>query len=100
MIDRGERRIIGAEISKDSTMVRRARKPLLPQLLWGPQKRTYRRTGQVIVMRIPAQSGVVARRPVEDFMLATGLFLIISLLVTHQALANLLYSVSGWAKVI
>ncbi len=52
-------------------MARRARRPLLPQLIWGPQKRIYRRSGQVTVMRVPAHS-TLSRQLVEDFCLAAG----------------------------
>lgn len=55
-------------------MARRARKPLLPILLWGPRKRTYSHRGQVTVRRIPAQA-MQAPRLMEDFILATGVSL-------------------------
>lgn len=56
-------------------MTRRARKsPLLPRLIRGSQKRTYRRSGRVAVQRVAAQP-IAAPRLVEDFFLATGVCL-------------------------
>lgn len=56
-------------------MARRARKPLLPSLIFGPQKRTYRRAGRVAVRRVPDQTVVVPSGLVEDFLLAAGVCL-------------------------
>lgn len=54
-------------------MARRARKPLLPQLIWGRPKRTYKQGGQVSVRRVPIQTITVAPRLAEDFFLAAGI---------------------------
>lgn len=65
-------------------MARRARKLLLLQLIWGPQKRSYRRTSQVTVVRIQAHS-ITMQQTVEDFALvAAGVALgaILPLLIT------------------
>lgn len=56
-------------------MARRARKPLLPQLLWGPQKRTYSRSGQIAVMRVPARSMIPQQIAVDFALVAAGVIL-------------------------
>lgn len=72
MNNRGERRIIETEINKGIGMARRTRKsPLLPRLLWGPQKRMPTQYGRVSVVRVPVQAISVA----EDLLLAAGVFL-------------------------
>lgn len=57
---------------RDVTMRRRARNPLLPQLLWGPQKRKHRGITNVAVLRVPAQPAIYGRT-IEDLLLAAGL---------------------------
>lgn len=53
-------------------MVRRARKPLLPQLIWGPQKTTNRRTRQVTVVRVSALANTTQRLCENAFLVAAG----------------------------
>lgn len=54
-------------------MSRRARKPLLPQLIWGPQKRIRRSAPRVTVVRSSAPS-VSFQRTVEDATLVAAGF--------------------------
>lgn len=58
-------------------MARRARKPLLPQLLWGPQKRNYRRMNQVTVVRVPAAG--TSPRLMEDFVVSSVLGMVLTI---------------------
>lgn len=53
-------------------MVRRARKPLLPQLIWGPQKTMNRRTRQVTVVRVSAQPSATQCLFEDAFLVAAG----------------------------
>lgn len=50
-------------------MARRTRKPLLPQLIWGPPARTRRQASTVAVRRVYAQPPE-SRRLLEDFLVA------------------------------
>lgn len=52
-------------------MTRRARKSLLPQLLWGPQKPSYRRTNQVTVVRVPSVGA--SSRLIQDYIVSAVL---------------------------
>ena len=52
-------------------MARRAKKPLLPQLLWGPQKRSYKRTNQVTVVRV-AESAAIQQVTRNDLIFAVA----------------------------
>ena len=64
-------------------MARRTRKPLLPILIFGSQKRTYHHGGQVSVHRVYSQT-TSASRTVEDLILATCICLGMALyLVTN-----------------
>lgn len=58
-------------------MARRARKPLLPQLLWGPQKRSYRRTNQVTVVRVPSVGA--SPRLMEDIIVSAVLGIMLTI---------------------
>lgn len=65
-------------------MTRRAKKPSLPQLLWGPQKRSYRRANQVTIVRVPAQAAVQTRFS-EDLVLASVLGVTITAIIALMA---------------
>lgn len=64
-------------------MARRSRQPLLAQLIWGPQKRPFHRSGQVAVMRVSERQPVPYRTLENLLFVALGIILGMSL---HMAL--------------
>lgn len=84
MINRGLRRIIETEVNEGPTMARRARKPLLPQIIWGPKNQNYRHDARVVVVRIPSQLSVQAKLR-EDAVLASVLGVMLTAIVALVA---------------